>query len=157
MSSQEHNPLAPVLELCSGDDKFVNMLELFKKNVPDIKAIDFFQPNSKLKLYYPSTVTNLQMYALLSFHFVRAGNKNKRSGISFIGRLGKNDNTPAIFFNRSHVLSLCNLLLNGNCDTTILISDTTMKKMWDSLHGNFRSCMDEESGRLFGNLIYQYD
>ena len=58
---------------------------MFEKIIPDIEPIDFFQPNSRLKIVDPSVITNLHVYSLLYLHFARFPSKNKRSGINFIG------------------------------------------------------------------------
>lgn len=139
------NSFDSVLELCDVDTQFTEMLELFRKTVPDLQPVDFFQPNSKLKLFNPSLVSNMHMYALLSFHYARFNSTNKRSGSSFIGRLSKNKGSgPGIYFNRSHVTELCNLLLNGEGYSHINVTDHAVKKVWEALAGKFRSCEDTQ-------------
>ena len=155
MSSKKPNFIEPVLELCAEDTKFTEMLELFRENVPDLKPIDFFQPNSKLRLHDPSSVSNLHMYALLSFHFVRAAPTNKRVGCSFIGKVSKKKGSgPGIFFNRPHVMELCNLLLNGDGYSFVSITDSAVKKIWESLERKFRRADNEESQKCTQSLVF---
>ena len=151
MNSGKQNTLDAVLDLCLEDIKFTELVDLFRKTVPDIDAIDFFQPNSKLRKFDSINLTNLHIYALLSFHFNRQASKNRRSAVMFIGTLCKKKNSkPGIHFNRNHVLTLLNLILGPEN----IIADSDLMKIWDYLDTNFKSCRTEESGRFIGDLKF---
>ena len=149
MGSNENKSLTPVIDFYSKDENFVRMLELFRKNDTDLGPIDFFQTiNSRLGKLNPISVTNLHMYALLSFHFVRYPTKNRRSGCAFIGRLNNSKSSgQGIYFSMPHVLALCNLLLNDHAISTVTVTEATLKKVWERLK-NFKSRSSSESTNL---------
>ena len=151
MNSSNQVSHDPLLKLCNEDTQFVALIKMFEKIIPDIEPMDFFQPHSRLKIVDPSVITNLHVYSLLYFHFARFPSKNKRSGINFIGVIGKNKNRkPGIYFNRSHVLSLYRSILRSDND----ITEFLLKKLYDGLDKNFRSCRTEESGKFIGDTKF---
>ena len=142
MSSEVKDAVSAALQLCSSDDKFVGMTELFRKLAPEIKFIDFLQPNSKLRYIDVAGITNLHIYSLLSFHFVRGGPKNKNSASKFIGTKEKRRKGKAIYFSIAHVTSICNIILQQNFSTR------TVTNIWHYLDKSFNKCSSKESERF---------
>ena len=143
MSSVNVNALKSVIDLATSDCKFVEMLDLFKCHVPDLEAVDFFQPNSRLRDLEPALLTNFHMYSVLYFHYLRYGTK---FGKSFIGRITNTKKSdPGLYFSRDHVLSLCSLILKQK------ITNVNMLKIWQTLDGKFKSCKTNESSKFIGD------
>lgn len=153
MSTSDTNVFKAALKLATSDVKFVEMLNLFKSQVGELEAIDFFQPNSRLKLLQPSLVTNLHMYCVLNFHYNRCGSKGgKQIGPKFVGKISKAKNSgPGLYFSRNHVLSLCSLILKQS------LSERNMQKIWEQLNKDFKSSRTDESSRFLGELPFEID
>ena len=133
MSINEASSLSRVLEIYPQDEKFVQLLELFRRNVPEIEPVVFFQPNSRLRNLFSDSVTNLHMFAPLSFHFLRFPSTNRRSGCSFIGRAENRKNSRnGIYLSRSRVMSPYNMVLKTDVNDNI-VTDNQSKKIWGEL------------------------
>ena len=149
MSSVNVNALKSVIDLATSDCKFVEMLDLFKCHVPDLEALDFFQPNSRLRDLEPALLTNFHMYSVLYFHYLRYGTK---FGKSFIGRITNTKKSdPGLYFSRDHVLSLCSLILKQK------ITNVNMLKIWQTLDRKFKSCKTEESSKFIGDSPFEIE
>ena len=58
-----------VIDLAASDRTYAEMLDLLKWHVPDLEAVDFFEPNSCLRYFEPALLTNFHMHSVLYFHY----------------------------------------------------------------------------------------
>ena len=155
MSSDTSDAFKSAIELAASDLKFAEMLDLFKCHVPELEPLDFFQPNSRLRLLQPELVQNVHMYCVLYFHYCRYGpkasfSKQTSAGSSFVGTLSKAKKSDAgLYFSRNHVLSLCSVILKQK------ISLNCMAKIWEKLNREFKTCKSDESSKFFGELPFE--
>ena len=157
MEQNQDENMVPVLQLCHSDPKFLEMLALFEKDLPGLVATDFFQlqVNSVFSSFKTSNLKNIHLYSVLQFYFARKGPKNRRFGNRFIGFINKGKGSPSgVFFNRPHVLSICNFLLCNENNETKLITDYGLDKIWNFLDKNYKLHKSEESREFFGSLKF---